>query len=116
MPFCPECRYEYEDDIKVCADCGKSLVKTLKDETGKEEEIPNVKFIPLPGLPGRVYAEMIKEVFEKEGIPCYIRSGGITDGFNIDAAGPAGENTFIYVPEDRVEECERIQHQMLDHI
>ena len=115
MPFCPECRYEYEEDVKECADCGKPLVNRLPKEK-EDEPVPNIKFVALPGLPGRMYAEMIKNVFDKQGIPCYIRSGGVTDGFQIDGAGPVSENTVIYVPEDRVEECERIQHQMLDHI
>ncbi len=26
MPWCPKCKYEYRDGIKVCADCGCELV------------------------------------------------------------------------------------------
>ncbi|MDT3695944.1 MAG: hypothetical protein ROY99_06085 [Ignavibacterium sp.] len=32
MPFCPNCRYEYKEGIKVCPDCNVSLVPELIDE------------------------------------------------------------------------------------
>ena len=31
MPFCPNCTYEYKEGIKVCPDCGASLVEALID-------------------------------------------------------------------------------------
>lgn len=30
MPWCPVCRNEYVDGVKVCADCGSSLVESLE--------------------------------------------------------------------------------------
>lgn len=29
MPFCPNCTYEYKEGIKVCPDCGTTLVDEL---------------------------------------------------------------------------------------
>jgi len=31
MPFCPKCKYEYKEGIKVCSDCGVELVASLTD-------------------------------------------------------------------------------------
>lgn len=31
MAFCPKCKYEYKDGIKVCSDCGVELVDTLME-------------------------------------------------------------------------------------
>ncbi|MCR5720713.1 MAG: hypothetical protein K6F84_09105 [Lachnospiraceae bacterium] len=34
MAWCPKCRNEYREGIKVCADCGQELVETLEDTPG----------------------------------------------------------------------------------
>lgn len=31
MPWCPNCKMEYQDGIETCADCGKELVENLYD-------------------------------------------------------------------------------------
>ncbi len=31
MPWCPKCRNEYIEGVKVCADCGMELVETLEE-------------------------------------------------------------------------------------
>ena len=108
MPFCPKCRFEYNKDVKKCPDCSVKLVARLK-------EIPDIRFVALPNLPGKVYAEMIREVLRQKGIPCYLRSSGIIDAYGISGM-PVGDSVRIFVPEDRLEECKDIQHNMLDHI
>ncbi len=30
MPFCPKCRYEYKEGVKICSDCGVELVNSLE--------------------------------------------------------------------------------------
>ena len=32
MPFCPNCRYEYLEGVKICPDCNLPLVPELIDE------------------------------------------------------------------------------------
>lgn len=34
MPWCPKCKNEYREGIKVCADCGMELVETLDGAEG----------------------------------------------------------------------------------
>ena len=111
--FCPKCRYEYKPGVKVCPDCNENLVEEFPED--EEELHPDLSFVPLPNLPGRVYAEMVKEVLEKRGIPCYIRSEGVGDAIQFSGTTPR-EGIQLFVPEDRLEECLQIQHQMLDHI
>lgn len=40
MPWCPNCKNEYVEGIKTCADCGAQLVEELEEEKLTEEEIP----------------------------------------------------------------------------
>ncbi len=37
MPWCPKCETEYREGIEKCADCGSTLVKSLKEEDRVEE-------------------------------------------------------------------------------
>jgi hypothetical protein len=74
------------------------------------------QFVPLPDLPGRVYAEMIKEVLDQKGIPSYIRSDGIADGYGVVGTSPIAKGFQLFVPESAVELCKQIQNEMLNHI
>jgi hypothetical protein len=120
MPFCPSCGLEYLPGFKICPDCNEALVDRPPGESLTPEfekgSFPDVRFVPLPNLPGRVYAEMVKHVLEKWGIPCYIQSDGIGGAYQIVGTGMPGTGAKLYVPEDRLEECLRLQHEMLDHI
>ena len=57
MSYCPECKYEFVEDIKECPDCKSLLVEALPDENQPIE----VKWAPLQTLPSAMYAEMAKE-------------------------------------------------------
>jgi len=40
MPFCPKCKYEYEENIESCSDCGTKLVDQLEKEPAEEYDNP----------------------------------------------------------------------------
>jgi hypothetical protein len=117
MPFCPECRYEYIAGKTDCPDCGVKLVDKLPDE--QQEPLPNdqaglLRFVRLPELPRRIYAEMVRGALQEKGIPCYIQADRITGAYGLE--GPVPTGAALWVPEDRLDECLGIQHGMLDHI
>ena len=112
MSFCPKCKYEYNQDVKKCPDCNIDLISKLPDH----EEAENISFVPLPDLPGRIYAEMVKGAFEESGISCYIRSDGVLDAFGISGTGPVSKGFRLFVPENRLKECLKILQQMMNHI
>lgn len=112
MPFCPRCKYEYIENADFCYDCGEKLVDKLPDEINSNKI--KIKWKPLQNLPGRIYAEMVKEVFDKKGIPSFIKSSLLSSALGIK--GILGDTSTIFVPEDRFEECQEIINQMFNHI
>jgi hypothetical protein len=110
MPFCPNCKYEYNEDVKECPDCGVPLVDKLQEESPEESD-----YVPLRSLPSRLYAEMLQEALKKEGIPSIIKGDdvGIMLG-SYSTTSPV--KVTIWVPEAAVDRCAEIADQMLDHI
>jgi hypothetical protein len=92
------------DDLNQCPRC--------------EEEAADgdIKMVALHSLPSKLYAEMVKEVLEKRGIVCVIKTDLLSSAFGSDGTSAVGTQATIYVPEDRREESEDILTQMLDHI
>ena len=110
MGFCPSCRIEYLPGITECPDCGEKIVDTMPD-------IPDIKWVSLPTLPGVVYAQMIKEVLDREGIPCYVQSLWSSGGLGvISSTAMPGVTARIMVPETEYETALKIQEGMVDHI
>jgi hypothetical protein len=109
MPYCPNCKYEYVAGVEQCADCQIPLVDELP-----AEEMPDVKWAPLPALPGPVYAEMVKEALESEGIPCLLQKDALSSAYGAQGTAMGGSETMLFVPEDRLEEAQAILSQMLD--
>ncbi|HEX9934642.1 MAG TPA: DUF2007 domain-containing protein [bacterium] len=113
MPYCPSCGYEYQPGVSECPDCREKLVNLLKPDAHGAERT-NIRFVPMPELPGRVFAEMVKGALEEQGIHSYIRSDGISEGFGIVGTGPIAKVFRLFVPENRYEESLDIQKQMMD--
>ena len=112
--FCPKCQYEYRVGFHVCPDCDEELVEELP---GVNEEFhPDGSFVPLPNLPGRVFAEMVKGALEERGIPCYIHGYAAGGVLRTSGTGAPSGSVQLYVPKDKYQECIDIQHQMVDHI
>jgi hypothetical protein len=110
MPFCPNCRCEYEDNIEKCPDCGAKLVDELEEET-----FENIKYVLFRSLPSRLYAEMLQEALKNEGIPSIIKGDDVAITLGSYSTTSPVEVT-IWVPEEDLERTEQIADQMLDHI
>lgn len=61
MPWCPNCKVEYQDGIKICSDCGTELVESLNDPAfveltelvdlvNEDDSIKLVKFLDYSGI------------------------------------------------------------------
>jgi len=104
MRICSRCQAEIPQQADRCPECGQACPRE------------KVNMIPLHPLPSRIYAEMVKEVLEKRGISCIIKTDLLSSAFGSDGTSAVGTQAVIYVPEDRCQESEEILHQMLDHI
>jgi hypothetical protein len=113
MPFCPQCHYEYMDDVKVCPDCKLKLVVKLPPEMGPK---PDIDLVPLHPLPGHIYGEMVKEALEKAGIYCVLISDPLSIGLLTKGANGVGQECQILVDKKEKNRAESILHMMMDHI
>ena len=113
MPFCPLCRYEYSDEITTCPDCHASLVSNLPEAPDPDKDI---ELAPLHALPGVIYGEMVKEVLEKAGIQCVLKTDVMSTGLLARGALGVGQECQLFVNKKDIKHAENILHTMMDHI
>ncbi|HEU4510992.1 MAG TPA: DUF2007 domain-containing protein [Pyrinomonadaceae bacterium] len=94
--FCPVCESEYEAGITQCPDDNSPLVDRLTPEnTGRDTS--EARFIELHKLGSPAEAEMVQDIFSKNGIRSVIKSGGA------DALSPllsaTSEGAVVFVDE-----------------
>jgi len=112
MPFCPECEYEYVEGTTFCPDCQCNLVDKLPEQ--RQED--NIELVTLHSLPGIVYAEMVKEALEKEGIKSVIQTDNLSSGLLIKGLDAAGGACKILVDKRYQKKAASILNTMMDHI
>jgi hypothetical protein len=111
MPFCPQCRYEYELGIRLCPDCGAKLVDRLPEPNAEpldEHEYKN--WVPLANLTSRQMAAMILEGLRAKDIPAVLYSGagyfGETGSMGVSLYVPVGGAYTLLVPVEYVEDAD----------
>lgn len=102
MPYCPECRCEYEERVKICPDCGVTLVKELPRQP--ELEMNNEPMVHIATAPNEPLAMMWKEILENEGIHSLIKSRDLRAAMYMPSLLSRCE---IYVLESQAEEAKR---------
>ncbi len=75
------------------------------------QEADKNEFVPLRTLPTNYYAQMVKEVLEKRGIPSIIKGDVLSTAY-----GSGGMEVKILVPKGREKEAEAVLEEILDHI
>jgi len=74
------------------------------------------ELVGLHNLPGIVYAEMVKEALEKQGINCIIKPDVMSSGLQAKGAHVVGDACRIYVFKKDEERAREILETMMDHI
>src|SRR5712691_1142930 len=73
--FCPVCESEYEAGITRCPDDNSELVNRLNSATAVHDT-SEAKFVALHHLGSPAEAEMVNDIFVKNGIRSMVKSGG----------------------------------------
>ncbi len=86
MPFCPECRSEFNEGILICTDCGINLIGKLPLDT----EVEYVDWKIVQSVSSEILGNILKGVLENGGIEAVLRShempsvGGVQGDFSSD--------------------------------
>ncbi|HKJ67413.1 MAG TPA: DUF2007 domain-containing protein [bacterium] len=110
MKYCHSCRYEFQDTMDVCPDCGV----TLREDPPAPEEYREVEWVELRQLPSPIYLEMVKEILDNEGIPNYLSFNFLSSTFSIRGASLVGESGKLFVPEEFREEALNLIEPLID--
>ena len=85
--FCPHCRYEYLEGIRVCPDCGAELVAELPPELSPEDEHEYLELVTVLKSDDTSVLLLAKSMLEEAGIPVFPKGAGGTDLFMAGQSG-----------------------------
>lgn len=99
MPFCPECKSEYEEGILKCSDCGAQLVPQLEEEH-KDVHFPDGDYTLVYVSNQIIDVDMIKANLDGAGIESYVLNQ--SDSNNLDATR---QNAKLFVKTEDAEDA-----------
>ena len=77
---------------------------------------PGDEMVSLGTLPGIIYAEMVKEALDNQGIPSIIKSDMLSSGLQAKSAGISDDACQIWVYQKHYKKAKNILEGMMDHI
>jgi hypothetical protein len=75
MPYCPQCRDEFQDWVKVCPDRRVALVEQLS--ICPRDERTDELLVHIAAAPNESLASMWSRILEEHGIQCLLRSANL---------------------------------------
>lgn len=114
MPFCPQCRFEYNEGVVTCPDCNVRLVPVLPEiepvQTADPDE-PGRDWVEMARLTSNEYAEMLVEVLRAKDIAVVIHSTaghfGQLGQLGISSFRPIGGAYSVMVAREQLVEADR---------
>ena len=122
MPYCPDCRDEYQRGISECPYCGVNLVDVLEERktcgSTKASDEKN-DFVRLRDFPSCVYAHMLQGALENEGIPSMLKDEKdetISAPFDDSSRYVSEGSVTVWVPKKNHGICKEIADQMFEDV
>jgi hypothetical protein len=69
MPFCPECNYEYRNEVKTCPECKVDLTESLDSRPSPSDRAYSEVYM----VANRMEADLISSLLSENGILFLIR-------------------------------------------
>ncbi|GKX31955.1 hypothetical protein SH1V18_44350 [Vallitalea longa] len=105
MGWCPKCKREYEDNVKVCKECNVKLVDHLEKEKFAEQKVER-----LINVASMYEANIIISLLKSYDIPALYKSKGSGEYLQV-ATGINYQGVDIYVPVESMEKAKEIIEQ-----
>lgn len=110
MKYCPSCRSEYNDNIRICPDCNVGLTERLVEEVFLDK----VDRVLLYQFTNETIADMIMEVLDDKEVPYLCQRDFFSSAYSIHGGAPIGTLVKIYVPDTHLEIARELTQGMAD--
>ena len=107
--ICPKCHAEYLSHINICVDCKNPLV----DASNIDLPITEMKWLPLPIIEGKIYADMVIDLLSQDSIPHYVKMDWTSSAYLIEAASLPSQVIKIFVPKEHLKKASSITDAIL---
>ena len=109
MPYCPQCRDEFQDWVKVCPDCNVTLVNELTSL--QKRDMSEESLVLIATAPNEMVAHMWSGILKEHGIRCLLKGGGLQASMY---ASPLSVSYEIYVLESEADNATEILTPFLE--
>ncbi len=118
MPFCPECAFEYHDDVMVCPECRVKLVKRLPTVGGPAAMAPDDSWVGVCHISDELSTEMIRGLLDSNNIPSMVTASifqplGNGTGWVAKRRPKNKDGKIVMVPREFKDEAELLLSAVL---
>ena len=112
MPFCPQCRDEFEDEVEVCPDCRVALVPELPRKTvpaalveklhSEPQKLSDEPLVRVANPPNESIGIFWQGILEENGIKSMLGGSNFRSPY---ISSPSDSRLSIFVLESKAEEA-----------